>query len=336
MPHYLLTGAGFSRNWGGWLANEAFEYLLGAPEIDSYLRGILWGAKVRGEGFEGALSIVQEAYASSKSEEAKQRLDALTQAVIGMFNTMQAGFNKLDYRESELRLQHFLSQFDAIFTLNQDTLLETLYAGPARWSERWYGSYLPYMKFIEEPVQQYLFMLREPLMQDSEFVKRENDQPIYKLHGSHNWFAEPHGERLLVMGGNKTASIGTFRVLARYRDEFQTMLSQPDAHLMVIGYSFGDPHINDAIQTAAVMGLRIFIIDTLGTDVIDKRNTRTQIPEPMTDLMAALMRQIIGASRRPLNEIINSDLVEREKVMRFFEGQAQIVRIAPQPTPQQQ
>jgi hypothetical protein len=36
MPYYLLTGAGFSRNWGGWLANEAFEYLLGAPEIDDY------------------------------------------------------------------------------------------------------------------------------------------------------------------------------------------------------------------------------------------------------------------------------------------------------------
>jgi hypothetical protein len=26
---YMLTGAGFSRNWGGWLADEAFEYLLG-------------------------------------------------------------------------------------------------------------------------------------------------------------------------------------------------------------------------------------------------------------------------------------------------------------------
>ena len=68
-----------------------------------------------------------------------------------MFNAMQAAFNKLDYRESELRLQRFLSQFDAIFTVNQDTLLETLYAGPVRWSERWCGSYLPYMKFIEEP-----------------------------------------------------------------------------------------------------------------------------------------------------------------------------------------
>jgi hypothetical protein len=27
MPHILLTGAGFSRNWGGFLATEAFEFL---------------------------------------------------------------------------------------------------------------------------------------------------------------------------------------------------------------------------------------------------------------------------------------------------------------------
>jgi hypothetical protein len=234
MPHYLLTGAGFSRNWGGWLANEAFEYLLGAPEIDDYLRRILWRAKLWGQGFEGALSIVQDAYTSNKSDETKQNLDKLTRAVIGMFNAMQAAFNKLDYRESDLRLQRFLSLFDAIFTLNQDTLLETLYAGPVRWSKRWYGSYLPYMKFIEEPAQPHTFMLRHPMMQDSEFITRENDQPIYKLHGSYNWFAEPHGERLVVMGGNKTASIDTFRVAAQYQDEFQAMLSQPDTQLMVI------------------------------------------------------------------------------------------------------
>jgi hypothetical protein len=138
------------------------------------------------------------------------------------------------------------------------------------------------------------------------------------------------------MGGNKTVSIGTFRVLARYQDEFQAMLSQPNTHLMVIGYGFGDAHINGAIQAAATKGLRIFIIDTLGVDVIDKRNTRAQICEPATQLMQALMPRIIGASRRSLNEIINSDLVENEKVMRFFQGQAHIVRIAPQPAPQSQ
>jgi len=73
----------------------------------------------------------------------------------------------------------------------------------------------------------------------------------------------------------------------------------------------------------------------MGVDVIDKRNTRAHIPEPVTDLMHALMPRIIGASRRPLKEIINSDPVENEKVMRFFEGQPHIVRIAPQPTSQQ-
>jgi hypothetical protein len=159
----------------------------------------------------------------------------------------------------------------------------------------------------------------------------ENDQPLYKLHGSYNWFAEQQGARLLVVGGNKTASIETFPVLTRYLTEFQAMLSQPDTHLMVIGYSFGDPHINCAIQTAAAKGLRMFIVDTLGVDVIDKHNTLAQIPEPATDLMQALMPRIMGASRRPLNEIINSDSVENEKVTRFFEGQTHIVRIAPQP-----
>lgn len=332
MPHYLLTGAGFSRNWGGWLANEAFEYLLGAPEIDDYLRQVLWGAKLRGEGFEGALSVVQGAYAYNKSAETKQRLENITQAVIGMFNATQMAFNKLNYRASDLRLQRFLSRFDAIFTLNQDTLLETFYAGPVRWSERWYGSYLPYMKLITEPAQPYNFMLREPMMQDSEFITRENYQPIFKLHGSNNWFAERHGERLLVMGGNKTVTIGTFHVLARYQNEFQAMLSEPDTHLMVIGYGFGDPHINSAIENAANDGLRIFIVDTLGVDVIDKRNARAQIPEPVTSLMHTLMPRIIGASRRPLTEIIDSDPAENEKVMRFFEGQTHIVRIAAQPT----
>ncbi len=55
MHHYLFTGAGFSRNWGGWHANEAFEYLVGAPEIDDDLRIISWEAKLRGEGFEGGV-----------------------------------------------------------------------------------------------------------------------------------------------------------------------------------------------------------------------------------------------------------------------------------------
>jgi hypothetical protein len=44
VSYILLTGAGFSRNWGGWLANEAFEYLLGCSEITpSHYNGALEG-----------------------------------------------------------------------------------------------------------------------------------------------------------------------------------------------------------------------------------------------------------------------------------------------------
>jgi len=47
MPHHLLLGVGFSRNWGGWVASEAFEYRLVCPEIraESRLRvcpGRIW------------------------------------------------------------------------------------------------------------------------------------------------------------------------------------------------------------------------------------------------------------------------------------------------------
>ena len=47
----LLIGAGFSRNWGGWLSGEVFEYLLGCPEIknDHYLKELMWRWLGRGD-----------------------------------------------------------------------------------------------------------------------------------------------------------------------------------------------------------------------------------------------------------------------------------------------
>ena len=138
----------------------------------------LWEVRLRGGGFEDALSLVQGAYASNKSDETQVRLDQITRAVIGMFDTMQAAFNKLDYRGLGLQLQQFLSRFDAIFTLIRDTLLETLYAGQVRWSERWYGSYLPYMKFLDEPTSPYPFMLRQPMIPDSECIMLKTTSPF--------------------------------------------------------------------------------------------------------------------------------------------------------------
>lgn len=75
MTHILLTGAGFSRNWGGMLASDVFTYLLGCNELDDELRRLLW----RDRSFEDVLAALQFA----KDEDGKRRYNLLTTALVG-------------------------------------------------------------------------------------------------------------------------------------------------------------------------------------------------------------------------------------------------------------
>jgi hypothetical protein len=85
---------------------------------------------------------------------------------------------------------------------------------------------------------------------------------------------------------------------------------------MVIGYSFGDPHINKSIIDATQKGLRVFVIDPLGSGVLEKR---TGIIKPAQDeLMGAVQAGLIGASRRPLTATFGGDIVEHQRVSTFF------------------
>jgi hypothetical protein len=118
MSHILLLGAGFSRNWGGWLASEAFEYLLGCPEVigDDVIKDALWRHKTAG-GFEDALAQIQ-------GEGDAGRIARFESALSRMFADMDrafAGLPKFEFRDEIQRtVGVFLTKFDAIFTLNQD------------------------------------------------------------------------------------------------------------------------------------------------------------------------------------------------------------------------
>ncbi len=129
MNPIILLGAGFSRNWGGWLASEAFEYLLGCPEIarNERLKKLLWKHQHSG-GFEDALSEVQRdrnrsTYASD--------LQAFQAAVTRMFDAMNRGYaarTGMEFQQHQaVMVRTFLARFNAIFTLNQDLLLEQHY-----------------------------------------------------------------------------------------------------------------------------------------------------------------------------------------------------------------
>src|SRR5260370_29478951 len=158
MNYVLLTGAGFSRNWGGWLADECFEYLLGCAEITSVIRRELWKSKTLKLGFENTLQELRALHAKHQDDRHRNELSAFEQMLEGMFHTMRIGFEKVQFEptddmprvgETPYSVRNFLCQFDAIFTLNQDTLLEQRYRGANLLQAsqgKWFGFDLPSVK----------------------------------------------------------------------------------------------------------------------------------------------------------------------------------------------
>jgi hypothetical protein len=266
MPNYvLLTGAGFSRNWGGWLANEAFEYLLGSPFIDDALRRLLWHAKEKKGGFEEALAAAQAAYRAQKNHQTEQQLRALTEAVKAMFAEMGEGYERVPFEfqnEIAFPVGSFLNRFVTIYTLNQDTLLEQHYLGNAIVGR---GRACPGVSPKHAKLQ--IGTMEVPIYGPTQHKFEIGEYQSYiKLHGSFNWMQD--GQNLLVLGGGKAASVAQFPLLSWYHDLFRADLLKPETYLMIIGYSFNDEHINKVILDAVgVSNLRIFIIDPAGVNV---------------------------------------------------------------------
>src|SRR5262249_27427358 len=164
-------------------------------------------------------------------------------------------------------IRRFLAHFDAIFTLNQDCLLELSYNRPDihRLSDgRWRDVYSPGL----EPVKIGGTTVMPPgLFQpgSKSYQLEHHRQPYFKLHGSSNW--RMGDSTLLIMGGNKGADIEKHFLLRSYRDRFIDALSQVDSRLLVIGYSFQDQHINEIIAKSVAAGVKLFVIDALGIGV---------------------------------------------------------------------
>jgi hypothetical protein len=328
MPNYLLTGAGFSANWGGWIASEAFEYLLGCPEImsDQPLRDLLWKYQASG-GFEDALAELQKGHAAGFAQQWSQSQLASFQGCVGrMFDDMNQWFLSrpdLEFSRADpsRMVRSFLMRFDAIFTLNQDVLLEHFYCSD-KTVQRQVRPEFPGLHRIQHPEPLHAESLSRATWKprpSAEFRTSTNSQPYVKLHGSSNWFADD-GSRVMIIGGAKQQEIGHRAILKWYSQLFEEMLSGPDSRLMVIGYGFRDDHITAAIDRAAGQGLKMFVIDPLGARIAYEMNDtrkRGQITQT-SNLETLLQRAVIGGSRRRLSEIFGHDETEHKKIMRFF------------------
>jgi len=325
----LLLGAGFSRNWGGWLASEAFEYLLGCPEVveSAFLTQLLWRSQQTG-GFENALSELRQ-LARREPGVHDTDLQRIQRATSSMFVVMNNCFSRLinfDPARTGVTLCRFLAEFDAIFTLNQDILLEHQYLPhdvSLLSNRRVTSSELPGMRPVANssphPTSPRWVSQWTPNV-ENDFRVDAKSQPYFKLHGSSNWQSD-EGGAMLIMGGNKAHEIGLSPVLQWYQTEFERHVSNGGDRLMIIGYGFRDEHINRII-TRAVMnhGLKLFVISPDGSDQARKIAPSAGGPiHDRTELEDVFQQGLHGASRRSMHEIFGGgDGIELAKLTRFI------------------
>ncbi len=277
MPHVALRGAGFSRNWGGWLAPEALEYLLGCPQIPVDIRDLLWRHRRQG-GFEAVLAQVQA--------DSVHRGDATSIERLDRFRISCAVF----WSDSPQSSPSTKTCFSNV-TISTGTQRSPRTDGPdGRFRE---CDLSPATRTLQPACG------RRGLSQSTTGSSRTS-----------NYTGR-------VTGLTAAGAVNCWSWVATSRQRFRTYLSPSNTRLMVIGYSFGDEHINRLIMEAASRrSLGIFIIDPLGADVIDKnRDVPIYSPDP---LFTVLHPHLIGASRRSIRDIFGADRVEHAKVMRFF------------------
>lgn len=313
MKYVLLLGAGFSCNWGGWNASEVNDFLPTVPALRASRHVVQVLTRTAGTGgFEEALAEIEDDYDRSPTPENRAHLDTLQSAITTMFLTMEAAFKQRPSWDFcnlvQFKIARFLSGFDAIFSLNQDLLPERHYHDldlALCQPKKWFGWRRPGIQVFPDPS----VTTNEPdkikwTPRPPPFVIEPAHQPYFKLHGAWNW-RSADGRQMLVMGGNKAASINKHPLLTWYHEQFEAHMSEPDSRLMVIGYGFADPHINETIERAvdANPSMLLFLVDPKGRSILPKR-------------IAAIDNA--GTSRPLLRDTFAGNEAERQKLMSFF------------------
>jgi SIR2-like domain len=109
------------------------------------------------------------------------------------------------------------------------------------------------------------FSLRLPALDELEPRKKELFRKGFaqiayvKLHGSQGWLSHD-GSDAMVIGTQKVSRIETEPLLKWYFSLFEQVLNTPETRLLIVGYGFGDAHVNQFIVNAIGKGLKLYVI----------------------------------------------------------------------------
>ncbi len=266
----LLTGAGFTHNFGGFLARDMWSWIFNSQKVQS--RPAL--ADLLKDDFDYE-SVYYEVQFGEYEDEDRMSLHAAVKGAYELLDSVIRDFSMSPgspYAVNIYGINKFLEGFAGernsrgyVFTLNQDLFAE-------RWYARNKSLVTPGMKSLHfSPTQ------RRPLNRDDFFpvpgpdqmdkIRSEDKQTsapprlhYVKLHGSMNWHTQD-GRDVMIIGRKKLDRIRSEPLLDWYFETFERVLSLPDRRLLVIGYGFGDPHVNEVIAKAALhCGLELYVV----------------------------------------------------------------------------
>jgi hypothetical protein len=262
----LLTGAGFTKNFGGYLASEMWAAIFGQPEIRQ--NEDLRLAMLDCLNFE---AIYDRVLTSGDYERSRDGYVAATRrAYENMHRQICADGDPRKTGPAGAVCRRILAQFAGrgqergfFFTLNQDLFVEQFFGTdvpmslPGLHNQRWFHNNLG---TLDEGTRVILPDVRGLERICQEFWNKGTGSFKYvKLHGSLGWTGQDGG--VMVLGQTKSESIQREPLLTWYLELFREVLSTGDAHLITIGYGFRDPHINSIIADAIRgFGLRLCVL----------------------------------------------------------------------------
>ncbi len=319
--YVLLTGAGFTKNWGMKLASEMNNHIFSYPMVnkDLDLKALILKL-MNNKNFE-------DIYSEAKKE-FPDKINLMTDAIKDIFNQFQQmplwGSNNAPREDLpyEGKIMEFLfkfhkphdSQYETsfLFTLNQDLFLERL-----KWRIGSYPIICPGINPDRYSFKQEALFNNSRLEHYTTYPKPDSEiqdiqlkgQVNYiKLHGSANWYSK-NNQDILIIGTSeeKTGFIHGSVLLKKYLDIFEQVLLSGQIKLMVIGYSFGDSHINKTIDEACQSHeLELHIWD-INSNVISN----------LTDPMKKALK---GIYVEPLTNAFkqHEDILTKEPINRFF------------------
>lgn len=266
----LLTGAGFTRNFGGFLAREMWSKIFNNPSVQSNakVREVLasdfdfesvYSTILRGDTYDE----VDKKIMRDAVEKAYKDLDgAVTQWSFNSSNP--AGLNIYGLGEILALVSSKGSDQGCFFTLNQDLYLErnrNFRSPGAAFS-------LPFLTADNGNVSSVVLPTEEEL---SPMKSRLNNTSYIKLHGSYGWTSSRGGNQM-VIGKNKTSDIGQEPLLKWYLELFENAVYEDNKKLLVIGYGFADAHINDILlKGVREHSLSLYVINPTDPQIFKNR-----------------------------------------------------------------